>query len=76
VKGDGGSGFPSPDPVLNAMGRKAIGVLGTCSDPNGAGIKGENTASHPIVGETQSDAHAGVTGRNLTSGGVGIYGEW
>jgi hypothetical protein len=30
-----------------------------------------------VVGETNSDAHAGVTGRNLTSranGGVGVYG--
>jgi hypothetical protein len=33
--------------------------------------------NHAVVGETNSDAHAGVTGRNLTSranGGVGVYG--
>jgi hypothetical protein len=83
VKGDGGSGFP---PVVPAglKGRQGIGVLGTSSDPNGFGVLGNNTAGigvrgystgfDAVVGETQSNAHAGVTGRNLTTGGVGVYG--
>jgi hypothetical protein len=41
------------------------------------GIYGQSTSFDAVVGETQSDAHAGVTGRNMTTGangGVGIYG--
>jgi hypothetical protein len=37
-----------------------------------------STTFDAVVGESSSDAHAGVTGRNTTSGangGVGIYGE-
>jgi hypothetical protein len=42
VKGDGGSGFPPPGGI--PIGRQAIGVFGTCSDPRGVGVQGENTA--------------------------------
>jgi hypothetical protein len=41
VEGDGGNGFPGPAGV---PGRIAIGVRGTTSDPNGAGVQGENKA--------------------------------
>jgi len=83
VKGDGGAGTPSQVPGL--PGRTAIGVYGTSADPNGAGVWGDNTGGgmgihgtsqgfDAIVGETSSNAHAGVTGRALVNGGVGIYG--
>ena len=42
-----------------------------------AGVHGASSGFDAVVGETSSDAHAGVTGRNFTkgaSGGVGIYG--
>jgi hypothetical protein len=42
-----------------------------------SGIYGNSMLFDAVVGESQSDANAGVTGRNLTSGangGVGIYG--
>ena len=41
------------------------------------GVQGESNVFDAVVGQTGSDAHAGVTGRNLTkgaNGGVGIYG--
>jgi hypothetical protein len=47
------------------------------SSTNAAGVYGHSAQFDAIVGESQSDAHAGVTGRNLTNGqngGVGIYG--
>jgi hypothetical protein len=50
------------------------------TDPSavsGSGVLGLSTTFDAIVGETQSDAHAGITGRNLTTGangGVGVYG--
>src|SRR5260370_20666422 len=44
VKGDGGSGFPSVDPLNRALKRTGIGVLGTTADSFGAGVRGENTA--------------------------------
>jgi hypothetical protein len=40
-------------------------------------VHGTSQGFDGVVGETKSDAHAGVTGRNLTNGangGVGIYG--
>jgi hypothetical protein len=42
-----------------------------------SGVYGGSGTFDAVVGETQSDAHAGVTGRNLTTGangGVGVYG--
>lgn len=66
----------------------AIGVYGSAGGAGGAGVVGDGSAGaagvqgtsdsfDAVVGETGSDAHAGVTGRNLTNGGeggVGIYG--
>jgi hypothetical protein len=83
VKGDGGAGTPNPIPGV--PGRTAIGVYGTSADPNGTGVWGDNTGGgmgvhgtsqgfDAVVGETSSNAHAGVTGRNFTKGGVGVYG--
>jgi len=43
----------------------------------GTGVQGSSKGFDAIVGQTSSDAHAGVTGRNLTTGangGVGLYG--
>jgi hypothetical protein len=43
----------------------------------GVGVKGTSAGFDAVVGESSSDMHAGVTGRNLTTGangGVGIYG--
>jgi hypothetical protein len=43
----------------------------------GVGVHGTSTQFDAVVGETDSDAHAGVTGRNNTTGangGVGVYG--
>ena len=51
-----------------------IGVFGQSGQ---IGIKGSSSSFDAVVGETQSDVHAGVTGRNLTTGangGVGVYG--
>jgi hypothetical protein len=51
------------------------GVSGTSS--SGSGVMGTSTGFDAVVGQTSSDAHAGVTGRNTTpgaNGGVGIYG--
>jgi hypothetical protein len=51
------------------------GVEGVSQD--NAGVYGTSQGWDAVVGETKSDAHAGVTGRNLTTGahgGVGIYG--
>jgi hypothetical protein len=52
-----------------------VGVLGTSN--SGSGVKGTSTGFDAVVGQTSSDAHAGVTGRNSSTGangGVGIYG--
>jgi hypothetical protein len=57
-------------------GPPGIGVYGASG--TGRGVYGISERFDAIVGETQSDAHAGVTGRNKTSGangGVGIYGQ-
>jgi hypothetical protein len=51
------------------------GVLG--ASRVSSGVEGMSPYFDAIVGVTYSDAHAGVTGRNMTSGangGVGIYG--
>jgi hypothetical protein len=43
----------------------------------GKGVYAISAGFDAVVGETQSDMHAGVTGRNRTSGakgGVGVYG--
>ena len=65
VKGDGGAGFPMTGFVT---GRRAIGVLGTSTDPNGYGVLGENTAGG-LAG--QFDGNVQVNGNlnaNTTSG--------
>jgi hypothetical protein len=52
-----------------------IGVQGISNAS--IGVRGQSTSFDAVVGETASDAHAGVTGRNMTTGangGVGIYG--
>jgi len=51
------------------------GVWGVSN--SGTGVLGESTSFDAVVGETSSDAHAGVTGHNLTAGGnggVGVHG--
>lgn len=51
------------------------GVQG--ASQTGIGLQGSSNSFDAIVGETWSDAHAGVTGRNPTkgaNGGVGVYG--
>jgi hypothetical protein len=66
-------------------GNTGTGVAGVCKD--GTGVQGESTKGigvfgasagfDAVVGESNSDAHAGVTGRNHTkgaNGGVGVYG--
>jgi hypothetical protein len=67
VKGDGGSGFPGPAVVT--PGRIAIGVLGTTSDPQGAGVQGENTA-----GGTAGEFFGNVSVSGNISGGAGVSG--
>jgi hypothetical protein len=52
-----------------------LGVLG--ASRVSSGVEGMSSYFDAIVGVTYSDAHAGVTGRNMTNGangGVGIYG--
>lgn len=52
-----------------------LGVLG--ASRVSSGVEGMSPYFDAIVGVTYSDAHAGVTGRNMTNGangGVGIYG--
>ena len=52
-----------------------IGIEGASG--SNIGVHGISESFDAVVGETNSDAHAGVTGRNLTSGangGVGLYG--
>ncbi len=75
--GVGVVGLNGNDPLffLQTGGHGNIGVAGF-SD-SGAGVYGRSNGFDAAVGETGSDAHAGVTGRNLTTGangGVGIYG--
>src|SRR5260370_3915909 len=65
IVGTSGQGF-APVPA---------GVFG--SSPINPGVFGVSLNYHGVVGETQSDAQAGVTGRNLSNGangGCGIYG--
>ena len=74
-------------PALAAENTATAGVAVSGDSPNGiaisgqsltqVGVKGSSSLFDAVVGETQSDGHAGVTGRNLTTGtngGVGIYG--
>lgn len=46
--------------------------------PGGIGVYGNSQDFDAVVGETQSNAHAGITGRNLSTapgpGAVGVYG--
>jgi hypothetical protein len=51
---------------------KRAGVVG--ESDTAPGVYGTSTSFDAVVGETHSDAHAGVTGRNLTKTGVGVYG--
>ena len=37
---------------------------------------GNSIGFDAVVGETSSEAHAGVTGRNLTTGGAGVLWCW
>jgi hypothetical protein len=63
------------DGVTNNTGRGSVAVQGRAS--GGVGVHGTSAGFDAVVGETNSDAHAGVTGRNLTNGangGVGLYG--
>jgi hypothetical protein len=59
----------------NDLNGSGCGVMGT--SVGGSGVKGTSTGFDAVVGETSSNAHAGVTGRNTTTGangGVGVYG--
>jgi hypothetical protein len=62
-----------------------VGVYGSSKSNSGVvgnsvsaqGVYGTSSQFDAIVGQTSSDAHAGVTGRNMTTGangGVGLYG--
>jgi hypothetical protein len=73
VKGDGGPGFPE----LVAPGRRAIGVYGTTSDPNGVGVQGENTGggnAGQFDGALQVNGNATVTGNLQNKGALLVIG--
>jgi hypothetical protein len=70
---------------VHGSSQDGLGVYGSSGSKQGvygvstsnSGVYGNSAQFDAVVGETQSDAHAGVTGRNLTTGqngGVGIYG--
>ncbi len=60
VMGNGGSGFPSPDPAQGIQGRQGIGVYGTSADPNGSGVQGWNTAGGiGVFGTSTGGGNAG-----------------
>lgn len=84
VQGTSYSTIPIPHSVVGALGG-GTGLSGTSG--SGAGVSGDSQSNigvhgtsqgfDAVVGETNSNAHAGVTGRNLTTGGnggVGVYG--
>jgi hypothetical protein len=63
--------------AVGVQGVGDTGVLGVSQSQGGTGVRGQSSDFDAVVGETTSTAHAGVTGRNLTTGangGVGIYG--
>ena len=72
--------------VLGSTNATAVSGVGGLSDSgqgvygpssSSSGVYGTSTDFDAVVGETNSNAHAGVTGRNLTTGaagGVGVYG--
>ena len=70
--------MPAPSsPSIGVFGAGVTGVYGMSDTGTGAGVFGQSQGFDAVVGETLSPAHAGVTGRNTTSGakgGVGIYG--
>jgi hypothetical protein len=64
--------------VISAISCSGTSSNGVSADSNTkSGVYGHSAQFDAVVGETNSVAHAGVTGRNLTTGangGVGIYG--
>lgn len=75
------AGTPAVAATNNEPGGVAVsgngGGIGVFGQSGQVGVKGSSSSFDAVVGETQSDVHAGVTGRNLTTGangGVGIYG--
>src|SRR4051794_7447156 len=71
VLGEGGAGFPGV-PGPGAIGRTAIGVMGTSGDPFGAGVFGKNAAGgNGVMG--QSASGDGVLG--ISGSGVGVHGK-
>jgi hypothetical protein len=86
VKGDGGTGFPSP-PGVPGVGRRAVGVLGVCADPQGDAVEGHNTAIgaqgfiggkdprfNELAGVYGESAQQGVMGLTTVPQGTGVYG--
>ncbi len=76
VKGDGGAGIPATP--AQPIGRQAIGVYGTCSDPSGIGVWGENTAGGEAGSFSGNVAVAGnvaVTGNVDTTGNLQVKGK-
>jgi len=74
--GIGVQGSSTSGTGMQGTSNTADGVQGR-SAGGGRGVYGNSKGFDAVVGETNSDAHAGVTGRNLTSGanaGVGVYG--
>jgi hypothetical protein len=63
----------APSAAVVADGGFGTGVLATSADV--AAVHGVSSRFDGVVGETNSNVHAGITGRNLTPGGVGVFGE-
>ena len=75
--GIGVRGESSQGPGVFGHSSAGPGIYGVSSAPssnNSAGVYGNSIGFDAVVGETSSEAHAGVTGRNLTTGGAGVYG--
>jgi hypothetical protein len=89
IEGDANSGgigirgVSDSGPAIRGESTTGYGIVGysgtytAAINLNPIGVYGFSNTFDAVVGESNSDAHAGVTGRNLTSGangGVGIYG--
>jgi hypothetical protein len=69
--------LPLPPPLFGGSTSTLVAAVTGINTDGGPGVSGTSALFDAVVGETRSDAHAGVTGRNLTTGangGVGIYG--
>jgi hypothetical protein len=72
VRGDGGSGFPSPTP-FPPLGRRAIGVEGISADPAGVGVLGQNNAAGVGVQGSSNGGGIGVLGLGSAGGVAGKF---